>query len=394
MKKGDPVMHPQVPKILIVDDERDLVELLALTLQKKGFEANRAYDGAEAWEKIQSEKPDLLILDLMLPHLDGWEICRMIRRDERTPIRETAILILSAKALIEDRIHGLELGADDYLTKPFSLAELVIRVEKILKKRQAICSLYEEVDQLRCKMQEKEVGLRKVIHDLKTPLISMGASAKLLMRRSDQEESLDFLRSIYENSLNLTRWLEELLLFSDSPFKGMISEMKEVEIQTLVKRTVDLLKATGRDKKIEIEFRSHSNLSPVLCNERWMQRGLENVLLNALKYTPEGGKVQVSVVASADEESVEIMVKDNGIGIYAEDLTKIFEPFQRGRNALGEKGMGLGLSLVKEVVDLHAGTIDVRSEPQKGSTFSIVLPVTKGIKNKGGEKAAENFTNI
>jgi signal transduction histidine kinase len=214
------------------------------------------------------------------------------------------------------------------------------------------------------------------------------------MRRSDQEESLDFLRSIYENSLNLTRWLEELLLFSDSPFKGMISEMKEVEIQTLVKRTVDLLKATGRDKKIEIEFRSHSNLSPVLCNERWMQRGLENVLLNALKYTPEGGKVQVSVVASADEESVEIMVKDNGIGIYAEDLTKIFEPFQRGRNALGEKGMGLGLSLVKEVVDLHAGTIDVRSEPQKGSTFSIVLPVTKGIKNKGGEKAAENFTNI
>jgi two-component system sensor histidine kinase/response regulator len=394
MKKGDQVMHPQVPKILIVDDERDVVELLALTLQKKGFEAIRAYDGLEAWEKIQSENPDLIILDLMLPGLDGWEICRMIRRDERKQVRETAILMLSARALMADRIHGLDLGADDYLTKPFSTAELIIRVEKILKKRQAISDLYEEMDHLRSKMQGQEESLRKVIHDLKTPLISMGASAKLLMRRSDQEESLDFLRSIYENSLNLTRWLEELLLFSDSPFKGMISEMKEVEIQTLVKRTVDLLKAAGRDKKIEIEFRPHPNLSPVLCNERWMQRGLENVLLNALKYTPEGGKVQVSVVASADEESVEIMVKDNGIGIYAEDLTKIFEPFQRGRNALGEKGMGLGLSLVKEVVDLHAGTIDVRSEPQKGSTFSIVLPVTKGIKNKGGEKAAENFTNI
>lgn len=374
-------MHPQVPKILIVDDERDVVELLALTLQKKGYETIQAYDGPEAWEKIQSEKPDLLILDLMLPHLDGWEICRIIRRDERKPIRETAILILSAKALIEDRIHGLELGADDYLTKPFSLAELVIRVEKLLEKRRAIGSLYEEADQLRCQMQEQEVGLRKVIHDLKTPLLSMGASAKLLMRRSDPGERLVFLRSIYENSLNLTRWLEELLLFSDSPFKGMISEMKEVEIQTLVKRTVDLLQATGRDKNIEIEFLSHPNLSLVLCNERWMQRGLENVLLNALKYTSEGGKVQISAVASADGESVEIIIKDNGIGIYAEDLTRIFEPFQRGRNALGEKGMGLGLSLVKEVVDLHAGTIDVRSEPQKGSTFTILLP-TKKVSDK------------
>jgi two-component system sensor histidine kinase/response regulator len=393
MKKGDPVTNTQAAKILIVDDERDVVELLALTLQKKGYETIQAYDGPAAWEKIQSEKADLILLDLMLPDLDGWEICRLIRRDQRRPIREAAILMLSARAQHEDRIHGLELGADDYLTKPFSLTELLIRVDKILKKRQAISGLYEEVDQLRCKMQEQEVGLRKVIHDLKTPLLSMGASAKLLLRKSNSEESLDFLRSIYENSLNLTRWLEELLLFSDSPFKGMISEMKEVEIQTLVKRTVDLLKASGRDKEIEIEFRADSNLPPVFCNERWMQRGLENVLLNALKYTPGGGKVQISVVASADRESVEIIVKDNGIGIYAEDLTRIFEPFQRGRNASGEKGMGLGLSLVKEVVDFHAGKIDVQSEPQKGSTFSIVLPVTKGIQKKGGEKADENFTN-
>jgi signal transduction histidine kinase len=183
----------------------------------------------------------------------------------------------------------------------------------------------------------------------------------------------------------LTRWLEEILAFSDSPFKGMMSEMGEVEIPSLVKRTVDLLRDAGREKKIEIEFRSPSSLPAVFCNERWMQRALENLLSNALKYTPEGGKVEVEVSLSAEGESIEIAVKDNGIGIFAEDLPKIFEPFQRGLNASGEKGIGLGLSLVKEVIDLHTGKIDVESKPQKGTTFSVVLPIRKGVAEKGGE---------
>jgi signal transduction histidine kinase len=390
----DQSFQSRVAKILIVEDERDLVEILTSTLHKQGYETFVAYDGTEAWKKTQSEKPDLLILDLMLPELDGWEICRMVRRDERQEVREIGILMLSARAQVEDRIRGLELGADDYLTKPFSLGELLVRVEKILKKRQAISGLFAEVAQLCCKMQEQEVGLRKVIHDLKTPLISMGASAKLMMRKNPQEESLDFLRSIYENSLRLTRWLEEILVFSDSPFKGMISEMEEGEIQTLVRRTVDLLRATGREKRIKIEFRSDSNLPTVLFNERWMQRALENLLSNALKYTPEGGRIEVGVFLSPEKDSIEIIVQDNGIGIYAADLPKIFEPFQRGRNAAEEKGIGLGLSLVKEVIDLHGGKILVQSEPQKGSTFSIVLPVKKNLRRKGGEKEAESFTNI
>jgi signal transduction histidine kinase len=119
---------------------------------------------------------------------------------------------------------------------------------------------------------------------------------------------------------------------------------------------------------------------------------LENLLANAIKYTPEGGRVKVGVFSHAERESIEIVIKDNGIGILPDDLPKIFEPFQRGRNALGEKGIGLGLSLVKEVVDLHAGKIEVQSEPQKGSTFVIILPMQEGLKSKGGEMA-RNFTN-
>ena len=362
--------------------------MLSFTLQKRGYETFASCNGKATWERIQWEKPDLLILDLMLPELDGWEICRMVRRNEKKEIREIGVLMLSARAQVEDRIQGLELGADDYLTKPFSLQELEIRVEKILKKRQAINGLYEEVDQIRRQMQEQEVGLRKIIHDLKTPLIAMGASAKLMMRRSGEEKDLYFLRSIYENSLRLTRWLEEILAFSHSPFKGMMREMEEVEIPSLVKRTVDLLRDAGREKKIEIAFRSSSGLPSVLCNERWMQRAFENLLSNALKYTPEGGSVEVEVSRSAKGDSIEIAFKDSGIGIFAEDFPKIFEPFQRGLNASGEKGIGLGLSLAKEVVELHGGSIDVQSELRKGTTFSIVLPVRKNTGEKGGENTA------
>ncbi|HYB20803.1 MAG TPA: sensor histidine kinase, partial [Thermodesulfobacteriota bacterium] len=162
----------------------------------------------------------------------------------------------------------------------------------------------------------------------------------------------------------------------------------------LVKKAIDLLRAAGREKKIEIDFKPDLDLPNVLCNEWWMQRALENLLLNALKYTPEGGKVEVSVIRSAEEDAVEIIFKDNGIGIFAEDLPKIFEPFQRGRNASGEEGIGLGLCLVKETVDLHGGKILVQSEPERGSTFSIVLPVKRSIFKREGEKGMINFTNI
>ncbi len=177
------MLGARVPKVLIVDDEKDLVDLLFLTLKKKGCELGRAFNGLEAWKHITKENYDVLILDLMMPDLDGWELCRLIRRNPKKEVRETSILMLSARALPEDRVLGLQLGADDYLTKPFSLAELMIRVTKLLEKRQALYSLSEQLGKLSCRVQAQENNLRGVIHDLKTPLIAMGASAKLLMRR-------------------------------------------------------------------------------------------------------------------------------------------------------------------------------------------------------------------
>ena len=366
-------------KILIADDERDLVEMLAYNLRKKGYQTIAAYDGFEAWNQIQSERPDLLILDLMMPDLDGWELCRLIRRNNEEEIKELSILMLTARAMPEDRVYGLEIGADDYLTKPFSLNELILRVEKLTERRKSVYQLKEEMEFLQSSIQKKETDLKRVVHDLKNPLLSIGASAKRMLRRNQDEEELKILRMIYDSSLRLTRWVDDTL-----SFKKMEDELKEVDIRPLIQQIINLQKEGSLEKKIEIDFDASPSIPLIRCHEQLIFRVIENLLNNALKYTPEGGRVNViitSPIKCEEEGIIEISVKDTGIGIPKEDIEKIFEPFYRGNNAPKEIGTGLGLSFVKQAVDLHGGRILVQSELEKGTTFSVMLPVGGKVPN-------------
>ena len=364
--------------------------MISFHLKKRGYETHLAFNGREAWEELNSIHPDLLILDLMMPEIDGWEVCSLVRRNENPEIRNIPILIISARTLSEDRIQGLELGADDYLTKPFSLAELTLRIERILQKKQAVAGLFQEVTCLRLQIREQETNLREIVHDLKNPLLSIGASAKVLMHKNPDEEKISFLRSIYQNSMSMTRWLEEILAFSDLSLKNLEKEKVYLEVNSLVKTATELLSPIGKGKKIGVDFHGEELLPPVMGNKRWLQRAVENLITNALKYTPDGGRIEIKtgLVEMNGERFIEISVKDNGVGIPADDISKIFEPFYRGRNTKNEKGIGLGLSLVKQVVDLHGGKIEVRSELGKGSTFLIIIPACSEHSRNGGEKAA------
>jgi signal transduction histidine kinase len=319
-----------------------------------------------------------------MPGLDGWEVCRFIRRSDDPQIRETPILILSARAMAEDRVRGLEMGAEDYITKPFSLMELMLRVEKLLNRRHAFASLKSELATLQQQTHEQEERVCKIIHDLKTPLVSMGASAKLLMRPREKEETLEMLRGIYENSQRLNRRLEEILLFSANSFSGKKFLMKEINLPLLADRLRESFQALAREKMIAMKFYPFPAFPPLRGDERWLERALENLLGNALKYTPEGGRVEVGGSMNPGEERLEIWVRDNGRGIFPEEIQEIFQPFHRGKNAGNEPGMGLGLSLVKEVVDLHGGEIRVRSEPGKGSVFSLLFPCEEKLFSKKG----------
>jgi signal transduction histidine kinase/predicted metal-dependent phosphoesterase TrpH len=381
--------------ILIVDDERDLVEMLAYNLEKRGYRVIKAYDGFEAWQKIESERPDLLILDLMMPNLDGWELCRMVRRSQNKATQEMGILMLTAKTMPEDKVYGLEIGADDYLSKPFSLNELILRVAKLIQKQKTVSQLREEIDSLGSLMEKKESNLRKLAHDLKSPLISMGFSARRMLRRSQNGEMTGALKTIYDSSLHLTRWVDETLSSKDLTSSGLQEQMREVDIKSLVRQAIDLLKESCLEKSIEIQLRTSPSIPLISCHEPLMYRALVNLLSNALKYTPRGGEIEVSIHAYFNKKGtgvLEISFRDTGIGICEEDKEKIFQPYYRGRNASSEEGRGLGLSFVKEVIDLHGGKILVQSEPNVGSIFSILLPV-KDVPQEENQKIYQEVSS-
>ncbi len=365
-------------KVLIVDDERDLVAMLAYNLGKKGYQILTAYNGFEAWEKIELERPDVLILDLMMPELDGWELCRLVRRSQTKQINDMGILMLTARAMPEDRVYGLEIGADDYLTKPFSLSELMLRVEKLAEKRKSVDRLKAEMESLHSSMHRKETDLKRVVHDLRNPLLSIGASAKRMLRRSQNEEELKILGMIYDSSVRLTGWVDDTLSSNK-----LEAEIKEVDIRQLIQQVVNLLKETSEVKKIEICFDPSPSIPHIFCHEQLMFRTIENLLNNALKYTPNGGKVGVTITSYLQWKEggfVEISIKDTGIGILEDEIDRIFELYYRGRNHSAQAGVGLGLSFAKQAVEFHGGKILVQSEPQKGSIFSILLPVKSRIK--------------
>jgi hypothetical protein len=365
-------------KVLIVDDERDLVAMLAYNLGKRGYRISTAYSGFEAWEKIESGKPELLILDLMMPDLDGWELCRLVRRSQKKEISDIGILMLTARAMPEDRVYGLEIGADDYLTKPFSLSELVLRVEKLATKRKSVYQLKEEMECLQSSMHRKETDLKRVVHDLKNPLLSIGASAKRMLRRNQNEEEMKILGMIYDSSVRLTGWIDDTLSSNK-----LEAEIKEVDIRHLIQQVVNLVKETSEEKNVEIRFDSSVSIPHIFCHEQLMFRTIENLLDNALKYTPHGGKVDITITPYLQWKEggfVEISIKDTGVGILEDEIGRIFEPFYRGRNSSSQTGVGLGLSFSKQAVEFHRGKILVQSEPLKGSIFSILLPVKSRIK--------------
>lgn len=126
-------------KILVVDDEKPISDIIKFNLEKEGYEVVVAFDGEEALEKVESEKPDLLVLDLMLPKVDGLEVAKQVRAKYTTPI-----IMATAKDSELDKVLGLELGADDYVTKPFSNRELVARVKANLRRQEVVTSAVED----------------------------------------------------------------------------------------------------------------------------------------------------------------------------------------------------------------------------------------------------------
>ena len=184
-------------RILIVEDEEAIVEVVSRTLRRHGYETASAADGDDALEKAFSLRPDLVILDLMLPKMDGWEVCRRLKADRQTA--SVPVLMLTARREERDVVEGLEIGADDYMKKPFSLAELAARVKALLRRAGSgeEGRVVEDGD-LRIEVDGETALLRGVPLDLSpTEFRLVEALARRMGRIVPREELLSKIWSFY-----------------------------------------------------------------------------------------------------------------------------------------------------------------------------------------------------
>jgi signal transduction histidine kinase len=358
-------------RILWADDNADMREYVRRLLAAS-YEVEAVGDGAAALAAIRRRRPDLVVADVMMPTLDGLGLVRALRDDPQTAA--LPVILLSARVGEESRIEGYGAGASDYLYKPFGARELLARVAaqlEIARVRREAEDALREVD------RRKDEFLATLSHELRNPLAPLRNGLHVLRLKSDGAGSAGSLLEIMERQVNhLVRLVDDLLEMSRIT-RGVLELRRErAELSTIVRNAVETSGPLIQEGRHGLDVSLPGETLWVEGDPVRLAQILSNLLNNAAKYTPDAGAIALS--ARRDGGVALISVRDNGIGIAPEALSRIFEMFSReGREgARGQGGLGIGLSLSRRLAEMHGGTIEAKSEGiGRGSEFIVRLPV-------------------
>jgi len=367
------------PLILIVDDEQKNLQVLGTILMDHKYNVVGANSGKNALKVLKHTIPDLMLLDIMMPDMNGYETCMHIKSDEK--LKEIPVIFLTAKVEPEDIIKGFDAGGVDYITKPFNHAELLARISTHIELKQSRDALKKTEHKLQISNTSKDKFFTIIAHDLKSPFNAILNFSELLLTNFDKfnvEKQKELIGFIHQSGLNTYKLLENLLLWSSSQ-RGIIDfNPKLKNLYTISKETVEFLNHTAVAKTITLKNEISEELY-VMADKEMLVTILRNLLSNAIKFTPKGGIITINAYKITNENNhnyTEISVNDNGVGIPKEKQSQLFKTAE-GVSTKGtedEGGTGLGLILCKEFVEKHGGKIKVESEENKGSTFIFSIP--------------------
>ncbi len=383
------MVNVDVANILIVDDAVDNLELLAAMLQKKGHQVRIASSGNAALDVIQEQPPDLVLLDVQMPGLNGFEVCERIKANDDTA--EIPVIFLSAHAESDNILRGFDVGGVDYVGKPFQFREVIARVHsqlalsqqrrRLIQQREEIAALRErdkkQFEQLNT-MQER--FLHATAHDLKNPLTTILLYVQMLETEASQTKSDNLQKvagGIRQSSEKMRALIADILDLAQMQI-GLELQFFPATLQTVIEEAASNFAVIAAEADVNLTLNLPETPVTLSLDVQRMERVFDNLLSNAIKYTPAGGDVTVSMDAPGDETGDEICVRvrDSGIGIPEDDLPHLFEAFYRIRTKDHQKesGNGLGLAIVKTIIEQHNGHIDAQSTPGAGSVFTVYLP--------------------
>ncbi len=366
--------------ILMVDDVPSNLAALSDMLTTFGYRVQQARNGRSALELIKAKLPDLILLDINMPDMNGYEVCERLKVDANT--RDIPVIFISALSETENVVRGFELGGVDYITKPFQFREVVARVQNQLmlayQRRQIEALRAQDRQYFESLNRMKDQFIRMATHDLRNPLNVILGYTHVLNRLEVAPSDKSLLQQSVENirdSVEKMRMLVTDMLDLAQLETGSRLILTDVGLGDFLEKCLSSFHVLANQHNIELVYEAPPGSVRIQVDESYMTRVIDNLVSNAIKYSPNGGKVTVRAWAKDRRAGIEVC--DTGIGILATDLPHLFDAFYRVQTDAieGIEGSGLGLSIVKTIIEQHGGTITVQSEPGKGSIFRIVLPV-------------------
>lgn len=382
-------------KILIIDDEKIILDLTSIILKNRGYNVFTAQDAVIGIEMVRNEKPALVLLDYMMPGMDGLTALRQMRKE----FPDSYVIMFTGKGSEEIAVELMKAGASDYVLKPFNNQDLSERIENVLKIRTMEFhnrellgereKLLEEIaawnSELEHRVEVKTEELQKaqaemvqteklaalgylsagMAHEIRNPLNSISLFAQLLKGGVEDLEKLDYFDKIFKEIDRIDGILKKLLDASKRPK----FEISEVSIDRIVDATLEVFKPQTELRRIEVKQDYRRIPPPIKADPTEIEHIFTNLFLNAIHEMPKNGKLTVQL--DCDDHDITMRVSDTGKGIPKEHISSIFDPFYTTKSS----GSGMGLAVVRRIVKTYKGKIEVEKSDESGTTFCVKLPM-------------------
>ena len=364
-------------KILIVDDVMSNVLLLKILLTNEKFQVCTANCGKACIEQAKAEHPDLILLDVMMPDINGFDTAVIMKKDPE--LADIPIIFLTALNTPQDLVHGFQVGANDFLTKPFNKEELVMRVMQQISLVAAKRIIEKQNRELKATLDNRDKMYSVIAHDLRSPMASIRMVLNLVVQSASVEtvgpELYALLDQANKESEEVHDLLDNLLKWTKSQTGRLKVVLQDLDLKDIVPGVVEIFEMIAQTKQIKLALQHSSEPLVVHADNDMLKTVVRNFLSNAVKFSPANSTIDI--IMSREGDNAKISVRDHGVGISADRLDTIFHKGETTYGTGGEEGSGLGLQLCQDFARKNGGDCTVESVEGEGSTFSVLIPLKK-----------------